>query len=202
MGARKDETVERMPPGRGRPVRRHVRPIGRRKTPPAWLGGVFPAVARRRDLVGLGAVLAVVERTDRRLTDAQIADVSCFLPVAGGAGPTHAMQQAARRIAGRTGPALAVILAALGHPHRITILSTLLEGPATYRLLQRRTRLKAGPLYHHVNQLRLAGLLAPKTRDLYDLTRSGRNVLLAALAMQGLLKDTRPRAAAGTGPTR
>jgi len=147
-------------------------------------------------MVGLGAVLAVVERTDRRLTDMQLATASCFVPVAACAGPAHAMQQAARRLAGRTGPALAVVLAALGHPHRITLLSTLLEGPATYRLLQRRTGLKAGPLYHHVNQLRLAGLLAPKTRDLYDLTRSGRNVLLAALVMQGLLKDTRPRAAA------
>jgi len=73
------------------------------------------------------------------------------------------------------------------------MLVKLLEGPSTYRGLHRITGLKAGPLYHHINQLRLAGLLRPKQRDLYDLTRGGRNVILGALTLTKLAKDKRAR---------
>ncbi|NOT01157.1 MAG: winged helix-turn-helix transcriptional regulator [Phycisphaerales bacterium] len=83
--------------------------------------------------------------------------------------------------------------AALGHPGRVQILAKLLEGPATYATLVRITRMKAGPLYHHVNQLRLAGLIRPKQRDLYLLTRGGRNVLLLGFAMCQLGGDRRMR---------
>jgi predicted transcriptional regulator len=88
---------------------------------------------------------------------------------------------------------LAGVLSALGSTHRVRILAKLLEGPATYRALQKVTRLKAGPLYHHISQLRMAGLIGPKQRDLYELTRGGRNLLLVALAMPGLARDSRTR---------
>lgn len=84
-------------------------------------------------------------------------------------------------------------LAAVGHAQRAKILAKLLEGPATYRALQSVTRLKAGPLYHHVNELRLAGLILPKQRDLYELTRGGRNAIMVACVMQKLLRDRRRR---------
>ena len=84
-------------------------------------------------------------------------------------------------------------LAALGHPQRVRILCSLLEDPGTYRSLKRVTRLKAGPLYHHINQLRLAGLIRPKQRDLYALTRGGRNVVLISAVMGKAIRDTRPR---------
>jgi predicted transcriptional regulator len=73
------------------------------------------------------------------------------------------------------------------------VLLKLLEGPATYRALAKATRLRAGPLYHHIAQLRLAGLVRPKERDLYALTRGGRNALLAALTIPRLAKDKRAR---------
>jgi predicted transcriptional regulator len=84
-------------------------------------------------------------------------------------------------------------LGAVGHAKRAQLLGKLLDGPATYRALQRVTRLKPGPLYHHVNQLRLAGLILPKQRDLYELTRGGRNLILAVMAVAPLIRDPRRR---------
>jgi DNA-binding transcriptional ArsR family regulator len=83
--------------------------------------------------------------------------------------------------------------AAIGHPQRARMLLALLAGPATYGSIQKTTKLKAGPLYHHINQLRLAGLIAPKQRDLYELTRGGRNLALLAIAAAPLIKDSRRR---------
>ena len=86
------------------------------------------------------------------------------------------------------------VFAAAGSEHRLKIMLYLLEGPATYQGLQNATGLAVGPLYHHVSKLRLAGLMAPKERDLYTLTRAGRNLILLAMAGAPLLKDRRLRA--------
>ncbi len=93
--------------------------------------------------------------------------------------------------------AAAEVCAALGHPMRLAVLAKLLEGPATYRQLQQTTGLKPGPLYHHVNQLRLASLVLPRRRDLYEMTRGGRNALLLVLAAVPLVQDARARRAVG-----
>jgi len=69
----------------------------------------------------------------------------------------------------------------------------LLQGPTVYRAVQRATKLLPGPLYHHINQLRLAGLILPKQRDLYELTRGGRNVVLVAATLNKLAKAGRAR---------
>ena len=84
-------------------------------------------------------------------------------------------------------------LAAAGHTHRLKIMGHLLQGPATYRALQKVTKLQAGPLYHHINKLRLAGLMAPGSRDIYTLTRAGRNMALLASVLGPLVRDRRPR---------
>lgn len=89
----------------------------------------------------------------------------------------------------RTVPALA----ALGHSQRARMMVKLLEGPATYRTLQRLTKMKAGPLYYHINELRSAGLVMPKQRDLYELTRGGRNLTLVAAVADVLVRDRRRR---------
>ena len=90
-------------------------------------------------------------------------------------------------------------LAAAGHLQRAALLRKLLEGPATYRALQKVTKLKAGPLYHHINQLRLAGLILPKQRDLYELTRGGRNLILAITVIGPMIRDGRRRPIAAGG---
>ncbi len=105
------------------------------------------------------------------------------------------LAQAGRKI-GR-GVALAPVgevFAAAGSEQRLKIMLYLLEGPATYQGLQNATGLAVGPLYHHVSKLRLAGLMRPKERDVYTLTRAGRNLVLLAVAGAPLWKDQRLRA--------
>jgi DNA-binding HxlR family transcriptional regulator len=75
------------------------------------------------------------------------------------------------------------MLGVLGSRHRLRILGALAGGGATYRGLVKTTGLAAGPLYHHVNQLRLAGLVRPKERDLYEITPKGTRCLLMAAAL-------------------
>lgn len=93
----------------------------------------------------------------------------------------------------RASAATCRVFAAAGHPTRAKLLGKLIEGPATYRALQTATKLAAGPLYHHIQQLRLAGLILPKQRDLYELTRGGRNLVVVMAALEPLLRDGRRR---------
>ncbi len=78
---------------------------------------------------------------------------------------------------------LAGMLAAIAHPQRLTILFRLLACEAVHKSLARVTGLKAGPLYYHLRELRAAGFIGPKVRDLYVLTPMGREVVLAAVAV-------------------
>jgi DNA-binding transcriptional ArsR family regulator len=93
-------------------------------------------------------------------------------------------QALARAIRGLRDPRqfddLAALLASLGSIHRLRILYRLLEAPASYRQLQLLTGLQAGPVYHHVDALRAAGLVGPKRRDVYQLTEWGVQMVLAA----------------------
>ncbi len=81
---------------------------------------------------------------------------------------------------------IAGLLSVLGSTHRIRVLMTLAGGGVTYQHLVKTTKLKAGPLYHHVNQLRLAGLVRPRERDLYEITPKGTRALLRAAGMAGM----------------
>ena len=135
---------------------------------------------------GWGAAVSIAERAGGATeTSGGLYQVS-LAKQGGGGGTTKRRAVAA---VGRTCAALA----AAAHHKRTALLCKLLEGPATYRALQKTTQLKPGPLYHHINQLRLAGLILPKQRDLYELTRGGRNLILVALAAAPLFKDGRRR---------
>ena len=85
------------------------------------------------------------------------------------------------------------VMAAMGHTTRAKLMTTLLRGPADHATLQQATKVAAGPLYHHVNQLRLAGLIRPKQRNTYELTRGGRNMILTAMALGSIVADARRR---------
>jgi DNA-binding HxlR family transcriptional regulator len=153
---------------------------------------MFPTL-KKQD--GCGAMLVVAERAGE---ESELVTKTCELGLSlkqigrgargekGGGGRT---KRGGGRISARTWRALA----AVGHQQRMRLMTKLLEGPATYRALQRLTKLKAGPLYHHINQLRLAGLIRPKQRDLYELTRGGRNLILAILVAGPLMNDSRRR---------
>jgi hypothetical protein len=141
----------------------------------------------------LAAVVAVVEGNGQRWDVAQAA-IDQTQAGAKAPHPDTACVRAAKAVAARLRKGdPAAVLAAVGHPQRLRILVKLLEGPATYRSLQKVTGLKAGPLYHHVSQLRMATLIGPRQRDLYELTRAGRNVTLVALLIGSLARDGRGR---------
>jgi len=98
-------------------------------------------------------------------------------------------ERTARLIARGAQPEQAArLLAALAHPQRIRILLKLLGGEATHRLLTKATRLKAGPLYHHLSELRAAGLIGPRVRDVYVLTSRGQRAILATLAFERMCR--------------
>lgn len=98
-------------------------------------------------------------------------------------------ERAAKRVGGGCRPGrLARLLAAVAHAQRLAILRELLAGEATHRTLAKLTKLKAGPLYYHIRELRAAGLIGPKVRDLYVLTRRGRRLLLGLLAVERLAR--------------
>jgi DNA-binding HxlR family transcriptional regulator len=146
-------------------------------------------------VVGLGAFVAVLEAVGDRVDVRTERAVAVANGKRAAASPVATLAAQAKRLTRTDASALARVLAAVGSVHRLRIVSGLLEGPATYRWLRKRTRLDAGPLYHHINQLRLAGLIGPKERDLYELTRGGRNLLLALLAARRLIADPRLRPA-------
>lgn len=163
--------------------------------PAGLLSSCFVGLRRRRPPDGLGVMVGIVETVGGQIDATVIAcDRSGNLGPRPGATGTSSITPA--RLGG-SGPKsirhLSTALAAMGHPVRIKILTMLLDGPGVYRSLQKVTGLKPGPLYHHVNQLRLAGLIGPKERDLYELTRAGRNLLMVTLAVEPLLKDSRLR---------
>ncbi|MHC4610430.1 MAG: hypothetical protein ACYS7M_08795, partial [Planctomycetota bacterium] len=168
------------------------------------LGAALPAIRRRKGQ-GLGAVVGVAEGAGGSWDLAwAVQNHTETAPAKGMAvGGRGAGGSFGRLAGGRQGGRLAEVLAAIGSPHRVKILVKLLEGPATYRAIQKTTRLKAGPLYHHVAQLRLAGLIGPKQRDLYELTRGGRNLVLVALTLPSLVRDRRrrPQPDSDTRPT-
>ena len=141
--------------------------------------------AQRTPRDGCEATIAIAERVGRSVDKI-----------------THRWSLAAAKPARRLPAKMCDAFAAIGHVSRARILTKLLEGPATYAALQRATKLKAGPLYHHINQLRLAGLILPKQRDLYELTRGGRNLAAVALTLAPLVGDLRRRPMGATRKAR
>lgn len=159
------------------------------------LTACFSGLKRKRPPDGVGVVVGIVETVGGRVDTVlvggdRLGDLGFLRGVRPAAGASSAHLGKGR---GSSLARLSGALAAVGHPVRIEILSTLLDGPAVYRSLQKVTGLQPGPLYHHINQLRLAELIGPKQRDIYDLTRAGRNLLMVVLALEPLLRDKRPR---------
>ncbi len=97
--------------------------------------------------------------------------------------------QAARRMVRRADRTeIASLMTGLANPHRLAILHNLLQGPANYRHLRSATQLKAGPLYHHISELRLAGLIGPKARDTYELTELGNRLTVLSVLLPKLAR--------------
>ena len=138
---------------------------------------------------GFGAAISILENTEGSLDVVEASGEWPFPRDAKSAG--SGKKSTLRRP--RVNKRVCVAMAAAGHEVRAKLMLKLLDGPATYRALKRVTKLEAGPLYHHINQLRLAGLILPKQRDLYELTRGGRNLILAMMVLDRAVHDRRRR---------
>ncbi|MBN1344789.1 MAG: winged helix-turn-helix transcriptional regulator [Phycisphaerae bacterium] len=89
--------------------------------------------------------------------------------------------------------ALAKLLCAFAHPQRVAIIKAIFTGAGTYADLRERVGLKAGPMYHHLRELKLAGVLADGPRDVYRLTRQGKDALILACSLATLHDRNRAR---------
>ena len=177
--------------------RRKRESVGERLWPRRAVGPrAFPAgIAKLGREGGCAATIIIVERAGRRVdkvlntVKVPSGETGSGQRTAGGA----RLALGGGRGSGEVARPVCQAFSTLGHVLRAKIVRKLLEGPATYQALKRLTKLKVGPLYHHVNQLRLAGIILPKQRDLYELTRGGRNLILAAIALAPLTRDLRRR---------
>ncbi len=169
-------TPERRPKFRGKPARpRRVGKAPRQRRP-------LPAIA-------VELTISVDDGWEKDAKKVRLAGPSAPRRGAHAAAQVRTRQAAAKRVGGGCRPrSLARLLAAVAHAQRLAILRELLAGEATHKTLARLTKLKAGPLYYHVRELRAAGLIGPKVRDLYVLTRRGRRLLLGLLAIERLAR--------------
>lgn len=83
----------------------------------------------------------------------------------------------------------AKLLAAVGHPVRIKVLTHALRGPCVYRDLCRISGTASGPLYFHLNRLQITGLIRVVERDLYELTDVGRSLIAGALVVTRFVRQ-------------
>lgn len=78
---------------------------------------------------------------------------------------------------------VARMLSGLAHPDRFRLAGVILTGGQTHRDLSTATKLKTGPLYHHIRELERAGLLQTSTRNVHELTDLGRMLLQIAVLL-------------------
>lgn len=147
------------------------------------LGGVFPRLRMKGPLFGFASVCAIVEAGDgdRRVHVGQVDAL--------GRRPDPSRRQ--KLLRGLDQPGMARVFAALGSSRRLAMLGAIFDGACSYAELVGRLNMKAGPLYHHVRELRLAGLLESDARDSYRLSKRGRYAWLAACSLDALLKGVR-----------
>lgn len=75
---------------------------------------------------------------------------------------------------------VAGLLGGLAHPDRIRLAIAMMTGADTHMKLSTETRLAAGPLYHHLRAMQLAGLVKQPSRNFYTLSGQGDTLLLIA----------------------
>ena len=168
---------------------RTQRKSSRPKYPKARIRRSGSSVKMTRSATGWDCVLRITHVLDgkREWIEARADSLLAHRKNNGSVDDTAA--QAARRMVRRADRAeIATLMTGLANPHRLAILHSLLEGPANYRRLLSTTQLKAGPLYHHISELRLAGLIGPKARDTYELTELGNRLTVLSVLLPKLAK--------------
>ena len=143
------------------------------------LAALFPKVAKNRRLFGLAGVCGVVECDGTKPTVTVERLEELFTK--------PARRPRERFLAAASNERIAKLCNAMANPRRVAMLKAIFTGAGSYAELSDRLGLKAGPLYHHVRELRLAGLLELAQRDTYRLTEYGKYALLLACLSESLL---------------
>jgi len=143
------------------------------------LAALFPKVAQNRRLFGLAGVCGVVEcdGTKPNITVERLEELFT----------KPASRPRERFLAAASNERIAKLCNAMANARRVAMLKAIFTGAGSYAQLSEALGLKAGPLYHHVRELRLAGLLELAQRDTYRLTDYGKYALLLACLSESLL---------------
>lgn len=153
-------------------------------------GGRGPSASRQRPALAVELAITVDDGWDKDV--GRVAISGRLAPRRGGRNELAAIRRrrvAAKQVTTRCQTEdLSRRLATVAHGQRLAMLCELLAGEATHKALAKLTGLKAGPLYYHIRELRSAGLIGPKVRDLYTLTRRGRRMILGVLAVERLTR--------------
>jgi Mn-dependent DtxR family transcriptional regulator len=143
------------------------------------LATLFPKVARNPRLFGLAGVCGLVECDGTKPIITVERREELFTK--------PAKRPRERFLSAASDERIAKLCNAMGNPRRVAMLKAIFIGAGSYAQLAETLGLKAGPLYHHVRELRLAGLLELAQRDTYRLTEYGKYALLLACLSESLL---------------
>lgn len=147
-----------------------------RKTSPAGgLRFLFPKLAKASNRFGLGIAIARAVREGGQ-PKYQIERLEEAFQKPG-------MRPRAAITAKIDSISIANQLSGLAHPDRIRLAVAILTGADTHMKLRTETRLAAGPLYHHLRAMQLAGLVQQPSRNFYTLTELGERFLLIAACL-------------------
>jgi len=147
------------------------------------LATLFPKVAKNPRLFGLAGVCGVVEGDGTKPT-VTVGRLEALF-----AKPARRPRE--RFVSAASDEQIAKLCNAMANPRRVAMLKAIFTGAGSYARLAETLGLRAGPLYHHVRELRLAGLLELAQRDTYRLTEYGKYALLLACLTQSLLSSVR-----------
>lgn len=143
-----------------------------KNTPAGGLRVLFPklSIAKNRFGLGIAMVRAVRDGGPPKYQITRLEE----------AFPKPAMRPRAALTARIDAAQVAGKLGGLAHPDRIRLAIAMMTGADTHLKLSTETRLAAGPLYHHLRAMQLAGLVHQPSRNFYTLTEQGEMLLLIA----------------------
>ncbi|HUW83820.1 MAG TPA: winged helix-turn-helix domain-containing protein [Phycisphaerae bacterium] len=140
---------------------------------------LFPKVVKNRRLFGLAGVCGLAECDGTKPIITVERREELFTK--------PARRPRERFLSAASDERIAKLCNAMANPRRVAMLKAIFTGAGRYAQLAETLGLKAGPLYHHVRELRLAGLLELAQRDTYRLTEYGKYALLLACLSESLL---------------
>ena len=147
----------------------------RKRPPAAGLPRLFPNLAAAENQYGVAVLVAIAERWGAE-GELHCTRQEALFPRPGLPPKTALLDRARPEV-------LARMLSGFAHPDRIRLARAVLTGANTHHLLADASRLKTGPLYHHLRELERAGLLARTARNAYAITDFGRIALFVTAVL-------------------